>query len=151
MMIKPTYITWGLAAFGLLIHLLVVYGQMLLILNPSSKKVKDLLVGKGKDWQDQTHFNFAYGAAWADLLIHIPILIVGSIGVLQGELLGYVLWVFAAGVTVYINSILWFVEGEEVRKNFGPVMYYTWYWGFYIYWGALTAIYALWRITGHLL
>lgn len=145
---EPTLVTWILVIFGILIDLPLGYGQLLLIRDPHGQKTKDLVIGKGEDWRDKTHLKFAYGAAWADWLLVFPILIAGSIGVLLGTYWGYMLWISAGSISLYINFILWFLEREYVYPAWGPLVYYTFYWGFYVYWGLAVLIYGLLRITG---
>jgi hypothetical protein len=62
--------------------------------------------------------------------------------------LGYVLFGVAGGITVYINIILWFTEKEHVYPELGPLKYYTYYWGFFVYWGALALAYSAMRLSG---
>ena len=91
-MLQPTLITWILVIFGLvLIFLPMLYAQILMALRPHSQKTKDNIIGKGKDWRDKTHFRMSYGAAWADVLIWLPLLAAWSIGVVLGHTWGYVL------------------------------------------------------------
>lgn len=74
-LIKPTFITWILVIFGaLFIFLPMLYTQLLMALRPHSQKTKDLLIGKGEDWRDKTHFRMAWGAAWADLIVWLPLM-----------------------------------------------------------------------------
>ncbi|UCH92386.1 MAG: hypothetical protein JSV88_19100 [Candidatus Aminicenantes bacterium] len=47
-------------------------------------KYGNILMCKGEDWRDKTHFLFSYGFAWADWLSWLPLLVSGSIGVLLG-------------------------------------------------------------------
>ena len=92
-MLKPTVITWILVIFGaLLIFLPMLYAQLLMALRPHSQKTKDLLIGKGEDWRDNTHLRMSLGTAWADLIVWLPLLVAGSIGVLLGQVWGYALW-----------------------------------------------------------
>jgi len=32
-----------------------------------------MMIGKGEDWRDKTHFRFALGMAWADWLFFAPL------------------------------------------------------------------------------
>jgi len=147
-MIEPTLVTWFLVIFGILIDLPLGYGQILVLTNPQGQKTKDLVIGKGEEWRDKTHFKFAYGAAWADWVLVFPIMISGSIGVLLGYYWGYMLWISAGAISLYINIILWFLEREYVYPSWGPLVYYTIYWGFFVYWGFAVIVYGLLRITG---
>ena len=147
-MIKPTFITWILIIFGaLLIFLPMLYAQLLMARRPHSQKTKDLLIGKGADWRDTTHFRMSLGAAWADLIVWLPLMGAGSIGVLLGQVWGYALWAIAGAISVYISVILWFSEREYVYPACGPLVYYTYYWGFFVYWGLAAVVYAVLRLT----
>ena len=147
-MLEPTLITWILVIFGaLLIFLPMLYAQLLMALVPHSQQTKDLIIGKGEDWRDKTHFRMSLGTAWADLIIWLPLLGVGSIGVLLGQVWGYALWAAAGAISVYINVILWFSEREYVYPAVGPLVYYTYYWGFFVYWGVAVVAYAVLRLA----
>ena len=148
-MLQPTLVTWILVIFGaVFIFLLLLYAQLLMVLRPRSQAAKDILIGKGEDWRNETHFRLSHGAAWADLLIWFPLLVAGSIGVLLGTAWGYALWAASGAISVYINIILWFSERKYVYPSQGPLAYYTVYWGFFIYWGIAVVVYAALRLAG---
>jgi hypothetical protein len=148
-MLQPTPVTWVLVIFGaLLIFLPMLYAQLLMALRPHGQQAKDVIIGKGEDWRNETHFRMSSGAAWADLLIWFPLLVTGSIGVLLGQAWGYALWAASGAISVYISIILWFSERECVYPAQGPLLYYTIYWGFFVYWGAAVMVYAALRLAG---
>jgi hypothetical protein len=95
-MLPPTIVTWILVIFGFITCLPLFTAQLVIILRPQSQQAKNILIGKGEDWRDKTHFRSALGMAWADWLLFNPILVAGSIGVILGHLWGYVLWAAAA-------------------------------------------------------
>jgi hypothetical protein len=147
--LRPTPVTWTLVVFGaLLIFLPMLYAQLLMALRPNSQQAKHIIIGKGEDWRNETHFRMSFGAAWADLLIWFPVLIAGSAGVLLGKAWGYALWTASGAISVYISIILWFSEREYVYPAQGPLLYYTVYWGFFVYWGIAAVGYALLRLAG---
>jgi hypothetical protein len=146
--VKPSLITWSLIVFGALLKLVLLYAQALVAIRPHSRKTKDLAIGKGEEWRDKTHLRFAYGGAWADLSFAIPLLAIASVGVVRGHAWGYALWAAAGANSVYINYILWFTEREYVYPAWGPLIYYTVYWGFFVYWGAAVMVYAVLRLSG---
>jgi hypothetical protein len=85
-MLQPTLITWILVIFGaVFIFLLLLYAQLLMALRPRSQATKDIIIGKGEDWRNETHFQMSYGTAWADLLVWFPLLVARSVGVLLGQ------------------------------------------------------------------
>ncbi len=43
---------------------------------------------------------------------------------------------------------LWFTDREYVYPAWGPLIYYTIYWGFFVYWGVAVMIYAVLRLLG---
>ena len=73
-----------------------------------------------------------------------------SAGVLLGRSWGYVLFGAAGACSLYINIILWFTEKEYVYPTRGPLRYFTYYWGFFVCWGALALAYSAWRIAERL-
>lgn len=149
-MLEPTFVTWILVVFGwVFIFLLILCGQSLMIMRPNSRKTKDLLIGKGEDWRDKTHFRMSLGSAWADLLIWLPLLFAGSIGVLMGQTWGYALWAASGAISVYISIILFFSEREYVYPSSGPLVYFTVYWGFFVYWGLAVVAYSILRLSSN--
>lgn len=126
----------------------LVLAQVVMLIRPQSQQAKDILVAKGEDWRDKTHFRSALGMAWADWLLVVPLLVSGSIGVILGQAWGYVLWGAAGSISLYINIVLWFMEKEYVYPSRGPLAYYTYYWGFFVIWGALALGYTALRLSG---
>jgi len=122
--------------------------QLLVIKNPDSQKTKDIIIGKGEDYRNKTHRHMSIGMAWADLFIWLPFLLIGSIGVLLGQVWGYTIWLSSASVSVYINIILWFSEKEYIYLSNGPLRYYTYIWGFFVYWGLAVILYSIIRLIG---
>ena len=147
-MLPPTTITWILIIFGAVTMLPLLGAQLLMVLQPHGQKTRDILIAKGEDWRDKTHFRSAYGMAWADWILALPLLVVGSLGVIWGRPWGYVLWASAGTISLYINVVLWFMEKEYVYPSRGPLAYYTYYWGFFVYWGASAVAYAALRLSG---
>ncbi len=147
-MLQPTLITWILIVFGIVfIFLPLLYAQILVVLQPHSRKTKDLIIGKGEDYRDKTHFRMSYGLAWADLIFWLPLLLAGSIGVILGQAWGYSLWAASGAISVYVSIKLWFSEREYVYPVAGPLVYYTYLWGFFIYWGIATIVYTVFRLA----
>lgn len=146
--IEPTAVTWILVIFGAVTLVPLFLVQLVILLKPRSRLASDLLVGKNRTWRDNTHFRLAYGCAWGDWLILLPLATVGSVAVINGYAWGYLLWAAAAVITLYINTVLWFVERQYVLPAFGALAYYTCYWGFFMVWGAAAFCYALLRLNG---
>ena len=126
---QPTIVTWILVIYGAITLAPLLLIQLLMLVKPNSQKIKDLIVAKGADWRDKTHFRSALGFAWADWLIVAPLLISGSIGVILGYAWGYVLWGATGSISLYINIVLCFLEKEYVYPSRGALSYYTSYWG----------------------
>ncbi len=145
---EPTLVTWLLVVFGVitLTPLIVIYG--IFLHDPHASKSRDLMIGEGKDWRDKTHFRLNLGFAWTDFLFFIPLFVSGSVGVLLGQAWGYVLFGAAGACMLYINIILWPVEKAHVYPALGPLRYFTYFWGFFVYWGALALAYSALRIGG---
>jgi hypothetical protein len=147
-MLQPTLITWILIIFGLITCGPLLYAQLVMLTQPHSQKAKDILIGKGEDWRDKSHFKSAYALAWADWILFMPVFVAGIIGVLLGQVWGYLLFAVAGAITLYINVVLWFFEREYVYPAVGPLAYYTYIWGDFVYWGAATLVYSLLRLNG---
>ncbi len=143
---KPTTYTWILAIFGALTFIPLMVAQVILIAKPHGNKARELIIGKGKEWRDQTHFRSAMAFAWADLLLLLPLLISSYIGVFQGQVWGYALW-FALGlISVYFSILFWVLEKKITFPSYGWLAYYTYFWGFFLYWGVGAAIYSVIQI-----
>ena len=147
-MFEPTYITWILLSFGVITCLPLLYAQLVLLLKPHGQKAKDILIGKGEEWRDKTHFKSAYGMAWADWLIFLPVLLAAIVGMLSSKSWGYALFAIAGTIQIYINTVLVFSEKEYVYPHCGPIAYYTYYWGDFMYWGMAAFVYGILRING---
>ena len=147
-MLQPTFVTWILIIFGLITCGPLFYVQFVVLLHPHSEKTKELVNGKNQDWRDESDFKSTYALAWADWIFFIPVFVAGIIGVLWGQTWGYVLFAVAGAISLYINLFLWFFAREYVYPAVGPLAYYTYFWGNFVYWGAATLVYALLRLNG---
>ena len=145
-MMKPTIYTWIIAVFGAITFLPLLGAQLLMLLKPDSQKTKDLLIGKGEDWRDKTHYKSALAFAWADWLVIFPLLISGTIGVFYGQLWGYALWLTLGIVSIYFSIIFWVMEKKYTYPAVGWLAYYTYFWGFFLYWGVGAVAYSIVQI-----
>ena len=109
---QPTLVTWALVVFGLITMGTLTYVYLVFLRSPHSQKSKDLMIGKGKDWRDKTHFRLELAFAQADFLFFAPLFVFGCVGVLLGQAWGYMLFGAAGACSLYINIILWFTEKE---------------------------------------
>ena len=146
-MYQPTTITWILILFGLITCLPLLFAQLVILKDPKGKKAKDILIGKDKEWRDSSHFRAAYGLAITDWLIFVPLFIVGIVGILLKSYWGYLFFAVSGAIQLYINTFLWFFEKEYVYPSLGPLKYYTYYWGNFIYWGLASLIYGVLRLS----
>jgi hypothetical protein len=145
---EPTLVTWVLVAWGVITLAPLAVVQLAFLSSPHSARSKKWLIGKDEEWRDKTHYRFALGAAWADWLLAVPLFVSGSVAALLGKPWGYALFGAAGTIALYVNIILWFMEKEYVYPSRGPLKYYTYYWGFFVYWGALALIYSALRVSG---
>ena len=146
---EPTAVTWVLVGWGFITLAPLTVAQLAFLLNPDSDRTKAWLIGEGEAWRDHTHIRFSLGAAWADWLITVPFFVAGVVGIIGQDAWGYVLFGAAGTISVYINIVLWFLEKEYVYPSRGPLKYFTYYWGFFVYWGALAMAYSTLRVAGH--
>jgi hypothetical protein len=58
---QPTIVTWILLVFGVITNGTAFCIYLVFLRDPHSQKSKDLMVGKGKDWRDKTHFRLELG------------------------------------------------------------------------------------------
>ena len=82
---QPTIVTWSLVLFGLVTLIPLMAAQSSMLINPDGEKTRDMIIGKGENWRDKTHFKLARGGAWADWLLLTPLFLVGSAGMLLGN------------------------------------------------------------------
>jgi hypothetical protein len=147
-MFQPTIVTWILVAIGAVTVLPLLYAQLIILLQPHGQKAKDILIGKGEDWRDKTHFKSAYAFAWTDWLFFLPVFVAAIVGIILKQSWGYLLFGVAGAISLYINIFLRFFEKEYVYPSVGPWAYYTYVWGNFIYWGAAALVYSLLRVSG---
>ncbi|MDD5496363.1 MAG: hypothetical protein PHP46_04605 [Candidatus Omnitrophica bacterium] len=145
-MMEPTIVTWILGISGVLLYLPAIYIQAFAVFRPHDQRTKDMLVGKGGDYHDKTYFDFCRGSGWADLGIQIPLVMIGSIAVLFGHPWAYTIWAAGAFITIYIHLILLFMEGKHIYDKWGPIAFFTYGWGLWVYWAIIVVIYSLLRI-----
>jgi hypothetical protein len=145
-MMEPTILTWIIAVFGAVTFLPLLGAQLVMLFRPDSQQAKDLLIGKGENWRDKTHFKSALAFAWADWIIIFPVLVAGTTGALMGQLWGYAAWLSLGIVSIYFSIVFWIMEKEYTYPSCGWLAYYTYYWGFFLYWGILAVIHSLIRI-----
>ena len=147
-MYQATLITWILIIFGTFTCIPLLIAQLIILFEPDGKRAKDILIGKGEEWRDKTHFKSAYSLAMVDWIIFAPLFILSVIGMLTGNLWGYLLFSVSGAIQLYINGFLWFFEKEYVYPSIGPLKYYTYYWGNFIYWGVASLLYGIARLNG---
>ena len=145
-MIQPTIYSWILAIFGAITFLPLLAAQWLMLIKPKAQITKDLIIGKGQDWRDHTHYKSAKAFAWADWLVILPLLIIGSIGALSGHPWGYILWMILGVLSIYFSIIFWVLEKEYTYKSAGKLAYFTYFWGFFLYWGIAAVIYSYFQL-----
>ncbi len=146
-MLEPTFLTWVLIIFGVITCGPLLYAQFIMVWKPHSEEARNLMIGKGEDWRDKSHFKTAYSLAIVDWLIFMPIFIGGIIGLIQSQIWGYVLFAVAGAISFYINIFLWFFEKEYVFPAVGALAYYTYIWGNFIYWGLASIAYSILRLN----
>jgi hypothetical protein len=140
---KPTIFTWILAVFGAITFLPLMMAQLIMLFKPNSQQAKDLIIGKGKEWRDHTHYRSALAFAWADILVILPLLILSSVGVFSGQLWGYTLWLALGILSIYFSILFWVLEKSYTYSAVGWLAYYTYFWGFFLYWGIGALVYSI--------
>lgn len=147
-MYNPTIITWTILIFGIITCLPLLYAQLIILIDPHGSKAKEILIGKGEEWRDKSHFKSQYSLAFADWLIFAPLFMLSIVGIFINEFWGYLLLSVSGTIQLYINLFLYFFEKEFVYPSKGPLKYYTYYWGNFIYWGTASLLYGILRIGG---
>ena len=75
---QPTTVTWILVIFGGITLAPLLVAQLIMLVRPDSQQAIDILVAKGGDWRDRTHYRSALGLAWADWLLVVPLVVHGE-------------------------------------------------------------------------
>jgi hypothetical protein len=140
---KPTLFTWIIAIFGAITFLPLMLAQLVMLISPNSRQAKELIIGKGEEWRDHTHFRSAYAFAWADLVIILPLLVISTIGVFACQLWGYALWLALGLLSIYFSILFGITEKAYTYPSYGWMAYYTYFWGFFLYWGIGATVYSL--------
>jgi hypothetical protein len=146
-MSEPTIFTWVIAVFGVITFLPLLGAQLVMILKPNSQISKNLIIGKGEDWRDKTHFKSALAFAWADLIIILPLFTLGTILAIQGQLWGYVIWISLGVLSIYFSILFWVLEKEYSYKTIGWFAYFTYFWGFFLYWGIAAILHSVLQLN----
>lgn len=144
---KAIAITWIVAVFGVITFMPLFAAQFIMLLKPNSQLARDLIIGKGQDWRDRTHFKSALAFAWADLLIILPLYIVALVLLFHGVFWGYVIWIALGVLSIYFSILFWVMEKEYTYKAVGWIAYYTYFWGFFLYWGLAAIIHSVWQLS----
>ena len=139
--------TWLLLGFGAITFLPLMYAQLIMLLYPKTSRASDLIVAKGETWRDKTHFRSALAFAWADWLVLFPLFIGGGLGIWWGQTWGLILWLSLGILAVYFSIIFWVMEKEVVYPSHGPWAYYTYFWGFFLYWGIAAIVVTSWQLA----
>lgn len=142
-MIKPTIFTWILAIGSGITFLPLLVAQIVIITKPKSQQAKELIIGKGENWRDKSHFKYSLAFAWADWLVIFPLLVFGNVGVFLGEFWGYILWLILGVISIYFSIIFWVMERKISIPANGWIAYFTYFWGFFLYWGVGASIYSV--------
>ena len=148
-MIAPSIFTWIIAIGGAITFLPLMVAQLFMLINPNGQNTKDLIIGKGEDWRDVSHFKYSLAFAWADWLVILPLLISANIGVFMGELWGYILWLMVGVISIYFSIVFWVLERKISISSNGRIAYFTYVWGFFLYWGIGASIYSLLVLASH--
>jgi len=145
-----TLTTWILILFGIITCIPLLLAQLVILFQPKGQVAKDILIGKGEEWRNETHFKSAYGLAIADWLIFMPIFLLSLVGIFLHTYWGYLLFSISGAIQLYINSFLWFFEKEYVYPANGAIKYFTYIWGNFIYWGIASMVYGIIRLSGNI-
>lgn len=142
-MIHPQLVSWIIIIFGLITCVPLLIAQIFMLIDPNGVRSKEILIGKGEEWRDKSHFKSAYSLAVVDWLVFFPIYVAAIAGVILNTFWGYLFLSIAGCIQLYINAFLWFFEKEYVYPANGPLRYYTYLWGNFMYWGAAALIFGM--------
>jgi len=147
-MLESTTVTWVLVCFGVATCAPLLYAQSIMVLSPRSERARTLMIGAGETWRDESHFKTQYALARADWLLFAPVFVASIVGLYLERSWGFYLFGVSGAIQLYINTFLWFFEKEFVYRAQGPLAYYTYFWGNFMYWGTLTLVYSAMRLSG---
>ena len=140
----PTVI---IAVLGLLLMGLLGSLQLVAVLRPRAQWTIDNVYGGMPDETDETaYFAFNQGFAWADVALWAPLQIAGSVGMLLGELWGFLLALAASAPYVYtaFNMFIW---DRDLGSRQNTFFYWVVIWGMWPAFGLAQGIYCFARLV----
>ena len=90
-------------------------------------------------------FAFVFGERSSTGVL-LPLLVISIIGVFSGQTWAYALWLSLGILSIYFSILFWVLEKAYTYPSYGWVAYYTYFWGFFFYWGIGATVYSLIRI-----
>ena len=145
-MLSTYQVDWIVIIFGLVTCVPLLLAQLIMLIDPRGNRAKEILIGKGEEWRDASHFKSAYGLALVDWIVFLPVFGAAVTGVALGAMWGYLFLGIAGAIQVYINTFLWFFERAYVYSANGPLKYYTFVWGNFMYWGLAATFWSFYRL-----
>ena len=141
-----TYATWAVAIAGLALIGLLGAMQLIAVLRPRTQWTIDNVYGGDPDATDRTaYFAFNQGLAWADVVLWVPLQVVGSVGMLLGQAWGFLL-ALAASVPYVYTAIPIFVWDRDLGFRGTGFYYWVVIWAMWPAFGLIQGAYVLWRL-----
>jgi len=144
---EGTFLTWIVAIAGLLIMGILMAVQFVAVIRPRDRWTIDNVYGGDPESTDPTaYFAFNRGMAWADVFFWGPLQIAGSIGMLFGQRLGFLL-ALAGSVPFIYSAFLLFIWDRDLgyRKN---TLSYWFIWVIFPAYGVVEMVYCVVRLLG---
>lgn len=113
----------------------------------SRGKLARRLANHGLEWDSEEHRLRAVGYAYADIFVNLPSYILAVMGILSNQAWGYVFLAINGATHVYSSIFLFLSERARDKGVIGAFAFYTYWWGGYLYTGALGLAFALWRLV----
>ena len=71
----------------------------------------------------------------------------GCVAVLFGGVWAHLVLFAGACITLYIHTVLAFLEGRHIWAKWGRLAFLTYGWGIWVYWAMAAAVYCVCRVA----
>jgi len=140
--------TWVVAVSGLVLIGLLGSLQLAAVVRPRAPwTIKTVYGGDPGSTDPTAYFAFNQGLAWADVLLWVPLQVIGSIGMLLGQEWGFLL-ALAASVPYVYTAIPIFIWDRDLGFRGKGFTYWVVIWAMWPAFGALQGVYVLVRLLG---
>jgi hypothetical protein len=143
---EVTPVTWIIGLSGLAIMGSLMAAQLVAVIRPRSDwTIKNVYGGSPDSTDPRAYFAVNQGFAWADTIFWGPIQIAGSVGMLLGRRLGFLLALIGSVPFCY-SAIQIFIWDRDMGFRRNTITYWVFVWALFPGFGVLEMVYCLVRL-----